>query len=284
MSENESIPIGSESVEAEELHESEETPVIDVHAPQGGLHTWKDFWIHLGTITLGLLIAIGLEQSVEKIHHLHQRNQLKEDLREEGLQNQDLAENDWRIMDDRMAGATAALREVESTLATRRKTAPPFPASSFQPPSATGKVSFTRPLSTVWATAKESALIDLLPRDLARSYTRLYLQEDVLEKLAFDADAGMNDVKAYECRFSDGTLPCKADLSLMTDEQLGEYSGLLTRSFVLLQVEKTRVLIFEEMNDRMLKGELSEHRMVDAVPKIRAEHPDVFLRPLPAAK
>ena len=26
--------------------------MIDVHAPHGGMHTWKDFWIHLGTITL----------------------------------------------------------------------------------------------------------------------------------------------------------------------------------------------------------------------------------------
>jgi len=53
----------------------EESTMIDVHAPHGGVHTWKDFWIHLGTITLGLLIAISLEQSVEWMHHLHQRHQ-----------------------------------------------------------------------------------------------------------------------------------------------------------------------------------------------------------------
>ncbi|MGA8707707.1 MAG: hypothetical protein WB646_12045, partial [Steroidobacteraceae bacterium] len=27
------------------------------------VHTWKDFFIHLATISIGLLIAIGLEQS-----------------------------------------------------------------------------------------------------------------------------------------------------------------------------------------------------------------------------
>ena len=62
----------------------EEMPVIDVHAPHGGVHTWKDFWIHLGTITLGLLIAISLEQSVEWAHHLRQRHQLEADLQAEG--------------------------------------------------------------------------------------------------------------------------------------------------------------------------------------------------------
>ena len=54
---------------------------MDVHAPHHPLHTWKDFWIHLATITVGLLIAIGLEQSVEGLHRLHQRHQLEEDLR-----------------------------------------------------------------------------------------------------------------------------------------------------------------------------------------------------------
>src|SRR5580704_18116854 len=71
---------------------SKETPVIDVHAPQGGVHTWKDFWIHLGTITLGLLIAISLEQSVEWLHHRHQRHQLEADLHSEALHNRDFAQ------------------------------------------------------------------------------------------------------------------------------------------------------------------------------------------------
>lgn len=30
----------------------------------GAANTWKEFLIHLGTISIGLLIAIGLEQSV----------------------------------------------------------------------------------------------------------------------------------------------------------------------------------------------------------------------------
>jgi hypothetical protein len=41
---------------------------MEVHPPHAPLHSWKDFWIHLGTITIGLLIAISLEQSVEALH------------------------------------------------------------------------------------------------------------------------------------------------------------------------------------------------------------------------
>ena len=41
------------AVGSERRVETEESTMIDVHAPHGGLHTWKDFWIHLGTITWG---------------------------------------------------------------------------------------------------------------------------------------------------------------------------------------------------------------------------------------
>ena len=269
----------AETVEVGE-DESEETPVIDVHAAHGGIHMWKDFWIHLGTITLGLLIAISLEQGVEALHRVHERHQLEADLREEGEQNAALAENDWRVIDDRMAASAARLREVESTLAGRSKIDPPFPAPSFKAPPLTANDSFVMPLSTVWTTAKEGALIDLLPREVARSYTRLYLQVDLLQQMSLAADGGGNEVKAYECRFSDGALPCKPDLSQMTDEQLGEYSGLLTRYFTLLQVAKGRALNFESINAQVLDGRNLERRN-GALQKLKDEHPDTFLRPVP---
>ena len=37
--------------------------MLDVHPPHEVTHTWKDFFIHIATIVVGLLIAIGLEQS-----------------------------------------------------------------------------------------------------------------------------------------------------------------------------------------------------------------------------
>jgi hypothetical protein len=42
--------------------------MLEVHAPHQTPHSWKDFFIHIATIVLGLLIAVGLEQMVERIH------------------------------------------------------------------------------------------------------------------------------------------------------------------------------------------------------------------------
>src|ERR1700722_17928535 len=53
--------------------------------------TWRDFYIHITTIVLGLLIAIGLEQTVEWMHHRHQLHQLEADLHTEGIRNLHIA-------------------------------------------------------------------------------------------------------------------------------------------------------------------------------------------------
>jgi hypothetical protein len=45
--------------------------VLDVHPPHEPIHGWRDFLLHLLTITIGLLIALSLEGCVEWQHHRH---------------------------------------------------------------------------------------------------------------------------------------------------------------------------------------------------------------------
>ena len=61
-------------------------PMLDVHAPHELLHTWKSFFIHIATIVIGLLIAIGLEQGVEAIHWHKQVRTARDVLRNELLE------------------------------------------------------------------------------------------------------------------------------------------------------------------------------------------------------
>jgi hypothetical protein len=65
--------------------------MLDVHPPHEAAHTWKDFFIHIATIVIGLLIAIGLEQTVEAIHHHHQVDHARELLVEEMESNRQVA-------------------------------------------------------------------------------------------------------------------------------------------------------------------------------------------------
>jgi hypothetical protein len=45
--------------------------MLDVHSPHEPIMGWKDFLLHLFTITIGLLIALSLEGTVEWFHHRH---------------------------------------------------------------------------------------------------------------------------------------------------------------------------------------------------------------------
>lgn len=68
--------------------------MLDVHPPHAPTHTWKDFFIHIATIVIGLLIAVGLEQTVELYHHHHQRRELLESLKSDT----EVCAQDGRIM------------------------------------------------------------------------------------------------------------------------------------------------------------------------------------------
>jgi hypothetical protein len=46
--------------------------MIDIHPPHHAATTRRDFFIHIATIVIGLIIAVGLEQTVEFFHHRHQ--------------------------------------------------------------------------------------------------------------------------------------------------------------------------------------------------------------------
>lgn len=69
--------------------------MIDVHAPHEATHTWKDFFIHIATIVVGLLIAIGLEQTVEAVHRHIERRDVVESLMTEADTNLDATARDF---------------------------------------------------------------------------------------------------------------------------------------------------------------------------------------------
>jgi hypothetical protein len=57
--------------------------MLDVHPPNEPVYRWRDFFIHLATITIGLLIALSLEGCVEWQHHRHLVHEAEKGLRGE---------------------------------------------------------------------------------------------------------------------------------------------------------------------------------------------------------
>src|ERR1700732_1722975 len=57
--------------------------MIEVHPPQQKVHRWTPFFVHIAAITIGLLMAIGLEQTVVYFHHRHQLQEARRELADE---------------------------------------------------------------------------------------------------------------------------------------------------------------------------------------------------------
>jgi hypothetical protein len=58
--------------------------MLDVHPAHHAATTWRDFFIHIATIVVGLLIAVGLEQTVEYFHHRHQLHDVRQGILVDG--------------------------------------------------------------------------------------------------------------------------------------------------------------------------------------------------------
>ena len=138
--------------------------MLDVHVPHAS-HTWKDFFIHVGTICVGLLIAISLEQTVEYFHHRHQAHQLAEDLRAETLRNLVIANRDIDGLNTRLDNVADQLTELQQAAHDHH---PPHHLV----PRALGAAD--RRLTVVWQMAQQSDTLSLLPRADAMRYQRVY--------------------------------------------------------------------------------------------------------------
>ena len=82
-----------------DLPRLEEPSMLDVHPPHQAIHGWRDFFIHIATIVVGLLIAVALEQTVEQLHQRYELAETREALEQEQLANEPLwaaNERDWR--------------------------------------------------------------------------------------------------------------------------------------------------------------------------------------------
>jgi hypothetical protein len=153
--------------------------VLDVHPPHEAAHTWKDFFIHIATIVCGLLIAVGLEQTVEYFHHRHQLAEARESL-----------DRELEVNKNRIAGATAEFRRftpiLQTDLAILRflEKHPGAPMSQWP-----GEYRLTTYVNhfnvNSWDTARQNNTVSLMPNEEANRYadifTRLVILNGVLE-------------------------------------------------------------------------------------------------------
>ena len=193
--------------------------MLDVHPAHHAASSWKEFFIHIATIVLGLLIAVGLEQTVEYFHHRREVADVREELRGEREANKDSFAREttnWRW-------ETAELKNNLMVLAYLQKH--PGAPDEKLPGSLVWFHASSGHSQAVWDAVKNSGVISLMHREEVARYEDTYNQLTKIDDARSLAWDGLNDASRYE----------------LTDNQLSHLSSAqIAEITVLTQIALTK--------------------------------------------
>jgi hypothetical protein len=167
-------------------------PMIDIHPLQHAPITKREFFVHLFIVVLGILIAIGLEQIVEVIHHAHERRALIENFHHECADDLKVFELDLRLVHQNIAweqSSLAALRNARPQGGTITVTMPSWPNGGMHAPS-----------RSVWSVAKSSGGVELLPENIAEVFDRVDGEGEHFNDLVQTSVAAQKRIETFKER------------------------------------------------------------------------------------
>lgn len=137
------------------------------------MHGVKDFMLHIFTITIGLLIALGLEGCVEKVHQHHLRDEADSNIRQELRYN----EHELKSTVDAATLEQKNLIEVLKFLQAKSE------GKSY--PIATISLSFTSASVTDanWRTATATGALSLMEYKRVENFASAYQVQEVFSRL-----------------------------------------------------------------------------------------------------
>jgi len=146
--------------------------VLDVHAPHDSMHGWRDFLLHLITITIGLLIALSLEGIVEWQHHRHLVHDAEVSLHAEIKNNEAV-----------MASTISDLEKEQASLKNDIAVLNYIIKNHKGPEHGSMDVTFHIHTfdGTAWRTAQSTGALAYMPYDRAQEYSDIYLGQDELK-------------------------------------------------------------------------------------------------------
>ncbi|HTV09784.1 MAG TPA: hypothetical protein VMD97_12145 [Candidatus Aquilonibacter sp.] len=229
--------------------------MIDIHAPHESTHTWTDFLIHIAIITIGIFIAIGLEQTFEAVHHLHQRHLLEDNLHNELRADLRRDASDFRILAD----IRAYTLELKSAVSARR-----IGHSSPVTPAPNDPRRHRIPLApsiAIWDAAKLDATITLLPSREIDLFNGVVLQHDLTFAALDDFQHSAFALESFEERFIDthgafdmGYPAPPPSLDAMSPADLTQYETLLAAYIKAIDRINVRVHFFDRVARAILDG------------------------------
>jgi hypothetical protein len=147
---------------------------MDVNPPLQPVHSWRDFLVHLVTITIGLFIALTLEASIESIHHRHLVRDAHSNLRQEIAANHALYARNLREMQQ---NRDRLMRDLDQLRQLRDGKVPEHPDLSW-------RWAWDSYNEAAWNTARDSGAVPYMNTDWISLYSSLYAQQQYINATA----------------------------------------------------------------------------------------------------
>jgi hypothetical protein len=166
---------------------------MEVHVPEHPIHTWREFFSHIGIVTIGLLIAIAMEQGVEALHDRHQRNELREALQQDGERS--VADTDRLLQNQhqRITWLNMRLAQVRTAIAEHKALAPGG-AANF--------IDYDLPDMPVWHAARSAGTLELLVQKDLRAWSEVDLALAGISTSYPEQMIAVRKRRAFESQFS----------------------------------------------------------------------------------
>jgi hypothetical protein len=216
---------------------------MEIHAPHGPAHSFKEFLLQLVTITCGVLIALGLENVVQR---RHQRSLIKEsaaNLAMEIRANRDTLERALEQMGKTQAELRTIMDVVHQLQANR----------TVKPGETTLSTAVTTLATTAWNTAAGTGALGLMKyRDVTR-YTRVYDQQQQFMDVERRFHDAMLELESY------GPL-LQGSYLRISDAQTIDAERAVGRAQVVTQMVRDIGKVLDGKYGEFLDGEDSEVR------------------------
>ena len=144
--------------------------MLDVHPPHHAVHAWRDFFIHIATIVVGLLIAVGLEQSVEWLHHKHLVREARENIHREIENNHEAAQSDLTDLQKNIDRIHDNIKTVHE-LSKRPKS---FHGGLIN------QMEFSDLSSSAYRSARDTGALGYMPYEEVQRIAEIYSQQDAV--------------------------------------------------------------------------------------------------------
>jgi hypothetical protein len=137
---------------------------MDLHPPGGPVRSIKDFLVHIGVVTLGILIALGLEQLVEAHHRSTLAKTAVAGFRKELAYNEDHVKDVLGRMPELHSKIAAAITQLSLAVS---------PDAAQEPINYPG-ITLDIISSASWDTAIATQALNELPYDAVTRYAEAY--------------------------------------------------------------------------------------------------------------